>query len=90
MHSQSSPEHDLELANVGSQAMQYLHGYSTTRQTGYYTTAQKLDYDRYVQNKSILKNWCESGDRAACELLVEIQKLESTIVVVDPMQGLIG
>jgi hypothetical protein len=90
MHYQSSPEHDLELAHVSSQALSYLQGYFMTRQKGYYTTAQKLDYDRYLQYKSILKNWCESGDRAACDLLLKIQDVESAMVVASQITDLIG
>jgi hypothetical protein len=39
------------------------------------------------QPKSTIKNRCKSRDRAACELLVEIQDLESTAIIVEGMKG---
>jgi hypothetical protein len=37
--------------------------------------------------KSIIQDWCESRDRAACELLVAIQKSESEAIVLERMEG---
>jgi hypothetical protein len=84
-------KHDRELVNANAQALSYLQGDFATRpgRKGYYTTQQKLDRDQYLQNKSMLENWCKTGDRDACTLSLQIQYLEGPIMI-DIPHDLIG
>jgi hypothetical protein len=72
---------DREIAEASSQAMYYLQAC--------YTAGKKPDCDQYREYKSTLENLSASNDRAA-NVLLEIQELESTMVVTSGMEGLIG
>jgi cob(I)alamin adenosyltransferase len=91
----ANAEQDLELDQVGAQALHYIGGYFATgkeiKQRGYYTTTEKLDRDRYVQNKLILKNGCVSkNNQAACSILSSLQEAEAQIEIIFQMDDLIG
>jgi hypothetical protein len=88
-------ESDLELVAANARAMSYLQGLLATgqkiKQRGYYTTTEKLDNDRYLQDKLIIKNWCVSkNNRDACSILKSLRESEGTIENLLQMHDLIG
>jgi hypothetical protein len=81
-----STAHDRELEYVGLQAVNYLNRcFTETRKPG-----RKPDCDQYVQYRSTLENWCESNDRDACNILLNLKKSEGKIVQIRSMEDLIG
>jgi hypothetical protein len=73
---------DLELERAGTLAIEAINKCYNARHA---SNCKSLE-----QPKSTIKDRCESRDRAACELLVEIQNLESVIVMTSQMYDLIG
>jgi hypothetical protein len=94
-YNQAGTESDLELVAAITKAQSYLQGLSATGSTimkrGYFTTQEKLDRDQYVQNKSIIKNWCVSkNNQDACSTLSSLKGSEINLENIFQMQNLIG
>jgi hypothetical protein len=70
---------DLELERAGTLAIAAINKC--------YNDKHASNCEPLAQPKSTIKNRCESRDRAACKLLVEIQDLESTAIIVEGMEG---
>jgi hypothetical protein len=70
---------DLELERAGTLAIEAINKC--------YNARHASNCKSLAPHKSIIQNRCESRDRAACELLVAIQKLESDAIVMEGMEG---
>jgi hypothetical protein len=73
---------DLELDRASGQALHYIQGYFATR--------QKSDLEQYLKYKSIINNRCVSNNRAACNLLLNLQKLEGSMENADEITRIVG
>jgi hypothetical protein len=74
--------HDLQREYASAQTLSYVQGC--------YMTNQKPSCDRYKKYKSILTNWCQSNDEAACKFLLQLQKIEGSLKIKDDLSDLIG
>ncbi len=50
----------------------------------------KPDRDQFLPHVSIIKKWCRLNDRDACDLLLNLQKLDSQMEHKEQMEDLIG
>jgi hypothetical protein len=70
---------DSELERVGTLAIESINKC--------YNAKQMLNCKPLAGYKSIIQKTCESGNRGACKLLLNIQELESTAIIVEGMEG---